>query len=299
MNESVYKNYSTTSSSNIVLVNCLINIPLMLAAILGNSLVLAAILTSTSLRSRASMILLAGLAVSDLAVGLFTQPFYIAQELSLKYGLIAKISYTMSSSLIGISLATMALISVDRLLVLQCHMSYYALVTTPRVIFILVFIWILHFFVSCIRLVFNAIFTSVAYVLLGGYNVASIICYVNIYRVVRRHQSQIRIQQRAAQGSNKETSIRNIAAMTYAALNTFVFYMCACFCYFPRVIYFLSRGVNSDPIDSNTPWVFTATLIFANSAINPLLYCWRLRELRIAVKSTLAKISCSEQQQNN
>ena len=298
MNESVYKNYSTTSSSTIVVANCLINIPLMLVAIIGNSLVLAAILTSPSLRSRASMILLAGLAVSDLAVGLITQPFYIAQELSLN-GLIAKLSYTMSSSLIGISLATMALISIDRVLALQCHMSYHAVVTTPRVIFILVFIWILHFFVSCIRLVFNAIFTSVAYVLLGGYNVASIICYVNIYCVARRHQSQIRIQQRAAQGSNKETSIRNIAAMTYAALNTFVFYICVCFCYFPRVIYFLSRGVNSDPIDSNTPWVFTATLIFANSAINPLLYCWRLRELRIAVKSTLAKISCSEQQQNN
>ena len=97
MNESVYKNYSTTSSSTIVVANCLINIPLMLAAIIGNSLVLAAILTSPSLRSRASMILLAGLAVSDLAVGLITQPFYIAQELSLN-GLIAKLSYTMSSS---------------------------------------------------------------------------------------------------------------------------------------------------------------------------------------------------------
>ena len=299
MNESVYKNYSTTSSSNIVLVNCLINIPLMLAAILGNSLVLAAILTSTSLRSRASMILLAGLAVSDLAVGLFTQPFYIAQELSLKYGLIAKISYTMSSSLMGISLATMALISVDRLLVLQCHMSYYALVTTPRVIFILVFIWILHFFVSCIRLQLNTILKHAAYFLLGVYNAASIICYINIYRVVRRHQLQIRIQQQAAQGSNTEINIRNIATMKYAALNTFVFYICACFCYFPRVIYFLSRRDNSDANDSNTPWIFTATLIFANSAINPLLYCWRLRELRIAVKSTLAKISCSEQQQNN
>ena len=299
MNESVYKNYSTTSSSNIVLVNCLINIPLMLAAILGNSLVLAAILTSTSLRSRASMILLAGLAVSDLAVGLFTQPFYIAQELSLKYGLIAKISYTMSSSLMGISLATMALISVDRLLVLQCHMSYYALVTTPRVIFILVFIWILHFFVSCIRLQLNTILKHAAYVLLGAYNAASIICYINIYRVVRRHQLQIRIQQQAAQGSNTEINIRNIATIKYAALNTFVFYICACFCYFPRVMYFLSRRDNSDANDSNTPWIFTATLIFANSAINPLLYCWRLRELRIAVKSTLAKISCSEQQQNN
>ena len=104
------------------------------------------------------MILLSGLGVSDQAVGLITQPFYIAQELSLN-GLIAKLSYTMSLSLIGISLATMALISVDRVLSLKCCMYYFALVTTPRVIFILVFIWILYFFVSCVRLLLRTIFT--------------------------------------------------------------------------------------------------------------------------------------------
>ena len=158
MNESVYKNYSATSSWTTFIANCLINIPLMLAAILGNSLVLAAILTSPSLRSRPSMILLSGLGVSDQAVGLITQPFYIARELS-SNGLIAKLSYTMSLSLIGISLATMALISVDSVLPLKCCMSYFALVTTPRVILILVFIWILYFFVSCDRLLLRTIFT--------------------------------------------------------------------------------------------------------------------------------------------
>ena len=70
------------------------------------------------------MILLSGLGVSDQAVGLITQPFYIAQELSSK-GLIAKLSYTMSLSLIGMSLVTMAMISVDRVLPLTCCMSYF------------------------------------------------------------------------------------------------------------------------------------------------------------------------------
>ena len=160
MNESVYKNYSATSSWTTFIANCLINIPLMLAAILGNSLVLAAILPSPSLRSRPSMILLSGLGVSDQAVGLITQPFYIAQELS-SNGLMANLSYTMSSSLIGMSHATMALISVDRVLrmPLKCCMSYFALVTTPRVIFIMVFVWILYFFVSCVRLLLRTIFT--------------------------------------------------------------------------------------------------------------------------------------------
>ena len=64
-----------------------------------------------------------------------------------------------SLSLIGMSLSTVSLLSVDRVLALQCDISYFAVVTTPRGIFIMLFIRILHFFVSCIRLLLSTIFT--------------------------------------------------------------------------------------------------------------------------------------------
>ena len=34
---------------------------------------------------------------------------------------------------------------------------------------------------------------------------------------------------------------------------------------------------------------FTFTLICLNSSLNPLLYCWKIREVRQAVKETLTK----------
>ena len=32
---------------------------------------------------------------------------------------------------------------------------------------------------------------------------------------------------------------------------------------------------------------FTATLVYLNSSLNPVLYCWKIKEVRMAVKDTL------------
>ena len=154
MNASTFNdshNYSGTSSSNssIVIVDCVINVPLMLVAIFGNSLVLTAIVTSPSLRSQPTMILLSGLAVSDLTVGLIIQPIYIARQLSTN-DFILNLSRMMATALCSVSLCTMALISVDRVLALQFHLSYKTLVTSTREMCTISLNCLLHFLLSSV-----------------------------------------------------------------------------------------------------------------------------------------------------
>ena len=38
---------------------------------------------------------------------------------------------------------------------------------------------------------------------------------------------------------------------------------------------------------------FTGTLVLLNSSLNPLLYCWKIREVRQAVKDTMRELLCS------
>ena len=83
-------NFSNQGSGNhnflakpFVIVNCALNAPLMLVSILGNALVLAAIMRTPSIRSP-SMIMLGSLAVADLLVGLIAQPLFIVDELITK-----------------------------------------------------------------------------------------------------------------------------------------------------------------------------------------------------------------------
>ena len=81
-----YSNYSTSEEGRnnwdetIVIINCVLNAPLMLVCIIGSALVLVALLRTLSILST-SMIMLGSLAAADLLVDFIAQPFYIADEL--------------------------------------------------------------------------------------------------------------------------------------------------------------------------------------------------------------------------
>ena len=71
-----------SGNETIIIINCVLNALLMLMSILGNALVLAAIIRTPSIRSTPHMIMLCSLAVSDLLVGLIAQPIYIVLQLT-------------------------------------------------------------------------------------------------------------------------------------------------------------------------------------------------------------------------
>ena len=168
-------------------------------SIIGNALVLAAILT-TPLLCSPSTVFLCSLAVSDLLIGLAVQPLYVSSGLS----------YYVSSSLFqakkflsafvgGVSLCTITAISVDRFLALRYHMQYANLMTTERAIYTSTSLWLL-----CILLASLSFWNRTAYFLVIA--VTILICvlvssfsYIRIYKVVHQHQLQIQVQQQAVQ----------------------------------------------------------------------------------------------------
>lgn len=279
------KNGTVRDTSVVVIVNCAVNVPLMLTTVVGNSLVLVAVITNSCLRST-SIILLCGLAASDLAVGLIVQPFYIAKEFAPSEFLLV-FTTMMGFACCGVSFATMALISVDRFLALRFHLNYTNIVTSCRAVLSLISVWIVHFLLlnkfwvppKLIHAGFGLIFTYIA---------AATVSYVGIYRIVRRHQLQICIQQQAVQSSST-TGTLNVLSIRRAAVNTFLFYICTILCYFPWFIYRLFYG-DLFVTNKKTPWIFTTTLVFANSSINPFLYGWRFRELRRGLVKTTRRL---------
>ena len=118
--------------------------------------------------------------------------------------------------------------------------------------------------------------------------------YVRIYLIVRKHQSQIHAQQQAVQSCNVENNL-NIARLKRSAFNTFLFYIALILCYCP--IYVVLTVFGTSGKDWQTEWNFAHTAVFMNSSINPLLYCWCLRELRAAVVKTARKMLCKQRLQ--
>ena len=278
-------NNDSPTHDTIVIINCVLNAPLMLTSIIGNSLVLAAVSKTPSIRST-SMIMLCSLAVSDLLVGFVVQPLYIADELT-KDLLLYRVSGMIGFYVCGVSFGTMTAISVDRLMALHYHMRYSSLMTERRVKFIVGMLWVVIF--PCLGLHLWNIFT---FHLVAGIFIAMclFICtfsYIKIYGIVRQHQLQIHVQQQAVKNSVIANNIC-MARLRKSAINTFIFYIFMVICYFPQVVLFILFGT----IYKNwkAEWSFAVTVVHMNSSVNPILYCWRLRELRAAVFQTVKQL---------
>ena len=286
-------NKDNSNPEPVFIINCVLNAPLMLM-VLGNALVLAAIMRTPSIRSTPHVIMLCSLAVSDFLAGLIAQPIFVAQQLT-KDRYVLQVSVIIGPFLCVVSLMTITAITVDRFLALHHHMRYASLVTESRVKYTLTIIWLISFLLSGF---------SVWYLRVNYFVVATvvIICllicmasFIRIYCCIRRHQLEILAQQQAVQSSDAENNL-NVPRLKRSAMNTFVFFIVLIICYLP--FYILSTLYGLSIKDGQSEWDFAVTAVLMNSFVNPLLYCWRLRELRTAVVKTARQMLCKQTEEN-
>ena len=290
--------------------NCVINGVFSLAAVAANAVIIASIWRASSLRSPAYHLLLC-LAVSDLGVGLLVQPIYIVYKVSGLYkhdhlNCIAGISFVLTSNqLSGVSLLTITLISVDRVLALYLHLRYNELVTLRRVKLTFIFTWIL----SAIANVLWITSLKVYYLIVSGgfaiFLITTLLVYVIVFRAVRKHRSKIkqqsitafrlrRVSSHSQVKSNSEHNVtqetsddRSAARFKKSAINMFIVYLIFLFCLLPLMCVMVVSAVHGRKTAVEIAFNFTMTLVFVNSSLNPLLYCLRMKELRKEVWNTL------------
>lgn len=260
--------------SSFTFINCILNVPLMLACVTGNSLTLSAILRTPSLRSP-SNIFMCSLAISDLLVGIIVQPVYIAYELKQEPPLTFAINVLFSFTGV-VSLCTMTAISVDRFMALQFHLRYQCLMTEKRAMYTSLSLWLFGILLSFVTLWNKTIMFAFLAVGIAICIFISTFSYTRIYLIVRQHQFQIRAQQQALQLP------MNLVRTKRSAISTFIYYICMILCYTP-MFSFMSIVAIRPGLSGLMVWKVGNTFVFMNSSINPILFCWRVRELRRAV----------------
>lgn len=270
----------------LVIINCALNVALMFATITGNALVLITMLTSPSLRSP-SNVFLCNLAVSDLLVGLVVQPILITRSLHPQWKIITSVYEVFAICFAGVTLLTMTAISVDRYLALYTHMNYPNIVTSRRTVLTSITIWFICSSLPGLYLWSQKVTFSFSIVIIGLCVFISTVCYLKIYRVVRRHQSQIQQQATATQRVNNDHQGQHVR-ISKTAMNTFIYYICMILCYSPVTVAMVLNAFFKN--QWTIAWTLADTVVFMNSAINPFLYCWRNRELRSLVLETLRKV---------
>ncbi|XP_044175973.1 adenosine receptor A1-like [Acropora millepora] len=275
---------------------CVLNTFFALTAIVLNSVTIHAIRkTSSASLPKNLRVLLLNLAFSDLSVGLVVQPIYIIRltfPFESQEGDNLQITL---SSLIGIAfvcasiLGVLALI-VDRFLAVYLHLRYQEIVTPKRVASILILSWVIS------TIIFSLFFIAQEYraFLFRFLNVFLATClttiallHCKIYSIVRRHRFQIRAQQGSIQTDDETRAI--FERQKSSVSSAFYIYILLLACYMPNIFtkFVLSK---SEERIFKLLLPYTITLMFVNSSLNPLIYCWKLRHIRRTIRMILRNV---------
>lgn len=72
--------------------------------------------------------------------------------------------------------------------------------------------------------------------------------------------------------------------------NMFVIWFLMLLCYLPLICTSISFLLIGRSYSMHLAFNFTTSVMFMNSSINPILFCWRIREFRAAIKKTLKEV---------
>ena len=272
----------------LVVANCVFNSFLCYTTIILNIVTIHAI-RKTALLPKPLRTLLLSLAASDVGVGVLVQPLYISAVVSgLKRKRIDCISYKGLYVVINLfcisSLLNVVTISVDRFLAVHLHLRYQELVTHKRVIAAVISIWLLSAIISSI-VIWNPLFiiSRVAgFVNMIVCLILVVIVYWRIYIVLKGQKNQIQsLQIQEAKQGVQNGDLLNFLKLQKSALGTFYVFIVFVICYLPsHILLFLPLAPPLSPISLNEAWPYAVTLVFLNSSLNPVIYCWKMEPIR-------------------
>ena len=278
--------------------NCVLNVFSSYTAIMLNILTIHAMRKTSSLPKTLKTLLLS-LAVSDLAVGVLVQPLNIAKltmSLQSLQGNTVDIATRTATTIIAKIFVTASFfgivaISVDRFLAIHLHLRYQELVTHKRVVAVVISIWVFSAFLSLILCwtPSNIASAVIFMIILGLCFISTTIIYFKIYLVVRRHTNQIQALQVQQVAQNGEMA--NVARQRKSAVTTFYVYLVFIVCYFPFFCTFVSLKISGPSTTVIGLLRYSQTLVFLNSSLNPVIYCWKMRHIRHAIMNILRNIS--------
>ena len=298
MNESICEGFKYSPSilemkdlRSTYIVNCVFNNLLTYTAIMLNILTIYAVRKTTSLPKTLRTLLLS-LAVSDIGVGFIVQPFYtsfLVKWLQLNdpkcnaYKALVAIGLIFSQA----SFLNIVAVSVERFLAVHLHLRYQELVTHKRVVVVVIATWVLSVSNSLLAFwnlqeVYWLIFSIMGVTCL----ILTTTVYTRIYFIAQRHKNQIQSLQ--MHQVEQTVEMARCKKLVHSAVSFFYVYILLLACYLPFLI---CLRIEHPSVAIKRFWVVSLTLLFLNSSLNPLIYCWRMRNMRHSILNALRNMS--------
>ena len=266
-----------------------------------NSVTIHAIRKTSSLPKTVRTLLLS-LAVSDIGVGLLVQPLFVAN-------LVMKLQQNTETSVVDFSMFMASTVtttlfssaslfgvialSADRFLAIHCFLSYKELVTHKRVTAVVILIWLFCAFLSSITLWVPMNMTLA--IIDVTCEIAATYLTFKVYCAARSHLTELQAMELSAQQASQNGDMMNVERLKKFAMLAVYVYVVFLVCYLPNTCLLWITSFTSEPSTLLSVFHgFSGTLVLVNSTLNPLIYCLKIRSIRITITNMLRNVFCQQ-----
>lgn len=266
--------------------------------IIGNSLVLLAMIKCKTLRTPTNLYI-SSLSVADLLIGTIAMPISIAGTFSKPQLFYSRLFDFMLSQSFTASTFNLSAVSFDRYLAVSFPLRYKTIMTKQKTLTAILFIWLISLLLSSMNLIdfklswrrdeSRLIFSIIMFILPF---LVIVYFYWRIFKEADRQAVTIKSQSRVFQIHIEMTN--NLWKERRAAVTIFVIVGIFAVCWIPNVIMAIIQVclMVPNPCDSSLykikcGWWVTMTIAFANSSLNPFIYAIRNYEFRKAYKKAI------------
>ncbi|XP_074634580.1 melanocyte-stimulating hormone receptor-like [Acropora palmata] len=271
------------------------NVFLSFTATLGNTLILIALHKVSSIHPPTKC-LLRCLAITDFCVGVIVQPLFVAFLMELaraNWRILYLTLSTFNFTFCGFSFATATAISVDRLLALFLGLRYRHTVTLRRVRCLVVCFLLASIVNGFIYSLSSRDFAnSVGFAVIITSLFLSVFSHVKIFLKLRQHQARVRQQHVGHGQANGREIPLNIERYKKIVCTIAWVELALVLCYFPLFIFLILATTTKLYKIGSIFHISSLTVVYFNSTLNPILFCWKIREVREAVKITVKQVCC-------
>ena len=291
------------SVSDIVV--CVMNVLFSVVAVFANILILYALCKASSLHSP-SKAMLCSLALSDMGVGAIVQPLFVAYRWAQINGNLPKLcivgitSHIEGSHFSAVSFLTMTAISLDRLLALLLRLRYHSIVTLKRVLVLLLLIWLSGGLWASLWITNQRMYALISIVLIPICFLITLFSYMKIYFCLRRQAVQLGTETQPSTTLNGGGATPSQIRYRKSVISMFYLFCAFILSYLPYLSHKILVGILGWRTSMSALFSFGLTFVYGNSSLNPVIYCWRITEVKLLVTGLLcaAKAAISSASKN-
>lgn len=268
-----------------------------ITAVAGNAMVILVVWKTPSLHMP-SNVFLCCLAISDLTVGLIAQPCFVIHKIGeliqnhRMYCTTRILAESLGYITAGTSVLIMTGIAIERYLALYLHLRYKEIITTKRILLAAFFLWVFFILLAASRfwIANDNIFNNIAIPVIACSLIFTFLAYVKVLKYVRRHENQIH-DQSAFNAGQCQVNNRLLRIRRYKKSTLTMAFIVGIFviCYIPILCVKIAEKIEGYTVSVKTASLYATTIVFLNSSFNPVVYCWRITDIRRAVKIVFSR----------